>query len=74
MKPDHAQELEEVDRILKANPGITELALQEFQRYVSADTGREGLSAEQALRMALTQQPGSFTYDELTFHLADSWI
>ena len=69
----HAQELEEVDRILNANPGITELALQDLERFVHAGQGREGMTAEQVLRMALIQQLGSFTYDELTFHLADSW-
>ncbi len=69
----HVQELEGVDEILKANPDITKLVLQDLQRYVSADKGREGLSAEQVLRMALIQQLGSFTYEELTFHLADSW-
>ena len=69
----HAQELEEVDRILKANPGITELALQDLQRYVNAGQGREGMTAEQVLRAAILKQLCTFTYDELTFHLADSW-
>ena len=69
----HAQELGEVDRILKANPGITELALQDLQRYVNAGQGREGMTAEQVLRAAILKQLCTFTYDELTFHLADSW-
>ena len=35
----HAQELKEVDRILKANPGITELALQDLQRHCQLKAG-----------------------------------
>jgi len=69
----HAQELDGVDRILKANPGIIELTLQDLERDVSPGEGREGMTADQVLRTALIKQLNTFSYDELTFHLADSW-
>lgn len=68
----HAQELEGVDQILRANPGITELALQDLERDVRPGEGREGMTAEQVLRAALLKQLNTFTYDELAFHLLDS--
>ena len=68
----HAQELEEVDRILRAKPDIAELVLQDLERHVRADEGREGMTAEQVLRAALLKQVNALTYDELAFHLLDS--
>jgi IS5 family transposase len=68
----HAQELEGVDRILRANPDITELVLQDLAREVHRDDGREGMTAEQVLRAALLKQINTFAYDELAFHLLDS--
>src|SRR3989304_4706247 len=70
--PRHAQELEEVDRILRAKPDIAELVLQDLERHVRADEGREGMTAEQVLRAALLKQVNALPYDELAFHLLDS--
>jgi IS5 family transposase len=58
----HAQELEEVDRILRAKPDIAELVLQDLERHVRADEGREGMTAEQVLRAALLKQVNALTY------------
>src|SRR5580692_6612773 len=41
-------------------------------RKVSVKRGREGLSAEQVLRIGLVKQMFGFSYDELAFHLEDS--
>jgi transposase, IS5 family len=41
-------------------------------RKVSVKKGREGLSAEQVLRIGLVKQLFGFSYDELAFHLEDS--
>lgn len=68
----HAQELDGVDRILRDNPGITELVLQDLHAGVLAGEGREGMTAEQVLRAAVLKQINTFTYEELSFHLADS--
>jgi IS5 family transposase len=73
VKHRHAQELDGVDRILRDNPGITELVLQDLSAGVLADDGRKGMTAEQVLRSAVLKQMNSFTYEELSFHLADSW-
>jgi transposase, IS5 family len=42
------------------------------RRKVSVKKGREGLSAEQVLRVALVKQMFDVSYDELAFHLEDS--
>jgi transposase, IS5 family len=42
------------------------------RRKVSVKNGREGLSAEQVLRVAMVKQMFDVSYDELAFHLEDS--
>jgi transposase, IS5 family len=69
----HAEELQRIDRILKDNSGITELVLQDLQGGSSVGGGREGMSAEQVLRTAIIKQINTFSYEELSFRLADSW-
>jgi transposase, IS5 family len=68
----HARELAEVDRILRLHPGILEEVGQDLRRGVRCDWGREGMSADHALRAALLKQMNTWSYDELSFHLADS--
>jgi IS5 family transposase len=69
----HARELEGVDRILRENPGMVGLVLQDMQRGVRVpEEGREGMSADQVLRAAVLKQMNTLTYDALSFHLADS--
>ena len=69
----HARELERVERILSGHPGIMELVLQDVAGAVRTGEGREGMTAEQVLRAAILKQREMWTYDELSFHLADSW-
>lgn len=64
-----AQELRVIDRILRDNPGTTAAVLQDLG---SAVDGREGMLVEQVLRAAILKQRNMWTYDELSFHLADS--
>lgn len=64
-----AKELEGVDRILRDNPGMIELVLQDLGCAVE---GRQGMPAEQVLRAAILKQRNMWSYDELSFHLADS--
>lgn len=69
----HARELAGVDQILRDNPGITELVLQDLQERLRVPRdGREGMTAEQVLRAAVLKQSKRFTYEELRFHLLDS--
>jgi IS5 family transposase len=69
----HARELEGVDEILRKNPDITALVLQDLHdRLRVPGDGREGMTAEQVLRVAVLKQQNTFTYEELSFHLLDS--
>lgn len=40
---------------------------------INAEVGRRGMTAEQVLRCAIAKQMNSWSYDELAFHLADSF-
>jgi len=44
-----ARELEAISRVLDENPGIYELVYQDMVQAKRADTGREGMTAEQVL-------------------------
>ena len=69
----HAEELEGISRILDANPIFYEWVLQDLTHDVMrADTGAEGMSAEQVLRAAIIKQMEGYSYEELAFHLLDS--
>ncbi len=70
----HARELDGMDQILRDNPDITALVMQDLEGRVRVPGwGRQGMTAEQVLRAALVKQLNTWTYDELSFHLADSW-
>lgn len=68
-----SRELEAMSKILDAHPEAAKWVLADLVgRRVSSRKGREGMSGEQVLRVLLVKQLGSFSYDELAFHLADS--
>ena len=69
----HAVELEGISQILDANPIIYDWVLQDLTRDVMrTDTGAEGMSAEQVLRVAIIKQMETYSYEDLAFHLLDS--
>ena len=73
---DHPQaiELENISRILDANPIICDLAMQdlcEVSKKVRR-SGARGMTADQILRAAIVKQMFTFTYKELAFHIIDS--
>jgi IS5 family transposase len=69
----HAIELESISKILDDNPIINEWVLQDLTRNeIHADTGAEGMSAEQVIRAAIIKQMEGFSYEDLAFHLLDS--
>jgi IS5 family transposase len=73
---DHPQavELENISRILDANPTICDLAMQdlcEVSKKVSR-SGARGMTADQVVRAAIVKQMLNFTYKELAFHIVDS--
>ena len=69
----HARELEAISRILDEEGGIAERVGQDLVRGVkNPQTGRGGVSGDQALRVLLVKQMNGFSYEELHFHLLDS--
>jgi IS5 family transposase len=67
-----ARELEAISAILDTQPKILDRVYKDLLRVRLADTGREGMSAEQVLRCAILKQYRNLTYEELAFHLEDS--
>lgn len=67
-----ARELEEISKIIDANPGVLDLVYQDLVKTKRHDTGREGLTAEQVLRCCILKQYRELSYEELAFHLEDS--
>lgn len=69
----HAAELETIGEILSANPRMALLVLQDLVRGVAnPQTGARGMTGNQVLRVLIVKQMTGFSYEELTFHLADS--
>ena len=66
------KELEQVSKVLDANPRILELVYEDLVKTSRPDTGRKGMTAEQVLRGAVLKQYRELTYEELAFHLEDS--
>lgn len=67
-----AKELEQIAKILDANPELTEIVYQDLIKGRRHDTGREGINAEQVLRSSILKQYRQLSYEELAFHLEDS--
>ena len=73
---DHPQaiEMENISRILDANPTICDLTMQDLCEVnnKARRTGARGMTAEQVVRAAVVKQMFGFTYKELAFHIIDS--
>jgi IS5 family transposase len=70
-----AAELQEMGRILDAMTGELAMVCQDLVsrgRRADPNRGREGMTAEQALRAAVVKQMFDVSYDALAFHLEDS--
>jgi len=68
-----ARELEAISEIIDANPQIIEFVYKDVAGGSRVDTGRSGMTAEQVLRCAVLKQYRNLSYEELAFHLEDSW-
>ena len=66
------KELEQMSRILDETPELLQIVFDDLVKTKRADTGREGLTAEQVLRCATLKQYRQLSYEELAFHLDDS--
>lgn len=51
-----ARELEQISKILDANPKLMDLVFQDLTATSRFDTGRKGMTAEQVLRCAVLKQ------------------
>ena len=67
------KEFEQMALVLESNPEILDLAFSDLTKGRRADTGREGMTAEQVLRCAIVKQSRELTYNDLEFLLADSY-
>ncbi len=72
----HARELRQISVVLEQVPEALGLVQADLLRrrgkQIDPNKGREGLTAEQVIRVFLVKQMNGFSYDELAFHLADS--
>jgi len=63
----------ELGAILDRHPELEQIVERDLQGAgVRQDVGREGMSADQILRALIVKQMNQFSYEELSFHLADS--
>lgn len=72
MRSSIVKELEQISQVLDATPTVLDLVFQDLITTHRPDTGRKGMTAEQALRCAILKQYRELTYEELAFHLEDS--
>jgi len=66
------RELQAMSQILDKNRDILDLVYKDLIGVKDAETGRTGMTAEQAVRAAILKQYRNLSYEELAFHLADS--
>jgi IS5 family transposase len=67
-----AKELAAVSRVLDDNGEIMALVYKDLVGASSAETGREGMTAEQVLRCVILKQYRNLSYEELAFHLVNT--
>ncbi len=68
----HGRELEAMSAILDGIPGVLGMLDHDVAQERQRDVGRPGMSAEQVLRALVVKQMNGYSYEELSFHLADS--
>jgi IS5 family transposase len=66
-----AKELLEISKILDSKSSIYNMVLQDLATS-SQNIGANGMTAEQIVRAAIIQKIGTYSYRELSFHIADS--
>ncbi len=69
---EHGWELGKMNDILDAVPEILAHVEADLTAGRDRETGRPGMSAEQVLRALIVKQMNGYSYEELSFHLADS--
>lgn len=69
---DRAQELAEIDELLRAHPEWAAWVHADLVRGVSAHQGRAGMAGDRVIRVILLKEILGLTYRDQAFHLADS--
>lgn len=73
MRHPYAQALLVMSDILDAVPEVVDLVHADLVRGLrDPESGREGLTAEQVLRVLIVKQLTDYTYEDLAFHIIDS--
>ena len=67
------RELKAMSAWLDDHRALLGLVAADLRRHGLKDTGRHGLPAEAVLRCAVLKQHRQLSYQELAFHLGDSW-
>ncbi len=67
-----ARELQATSTLLDQYPEIAQLVHADLTGGKRTDVGRDGMTGEQVIRVALLKQMHSLSYRELAFHLEDS--
>lgn len=67
-----ARELQATSTLLDRYPEIAQLAHADLTGGKRTDVGRDGMTGEQVIRVALLKQMHGLSYRELAFHLEDS--
>jgi transposase, IS5 family len=67
------RELKAMSEWLDGHRVLLGLVAADLRRHGVKETGRQGLPAEAVLRCALLKQHRQLSYQELAFHLEDSW-
>jgi IS5 family transposase len=67
------RELKTMSAWLDDHRELASLVAADLRRHGVKETGRHGLPAESVLRCALLKQHRQLSYQELAFHLEDSW-
>jgi len=71
----HAIELDTISATLDELPELSEAVHRDLIRGLrKPKTGRSGLAAEQVLRILMLKQLKQFSYQQLEFELASSWV
>jgi IS5 family transposase len=72
----HAQELATISAVLDHLPEAVRLVHEDLswrgRKRIDPTRGRDGMAAEQVLRVAILKQMTGFSYEQLAFHLTDS--
>jgi IS5 family transposase len=69
---EHGWELEAMSEILDEMAAVLERVEADLIADRDEENGRPGMSAEQVLRALMIKQMNGYSYEELSFHLADS--